>query len=319
MAKKQKIDFPVFNLNKDDNKMENFSDMGKWEDIDRKELFIYTSIDCSAKSKIAAFDIDGTIIKTKSGARFPKNGDDWEFYFHNIPYHLKKLYEENFKIVFFTNQSGLGKDPYKIKEFKRKVENILTKISLPIQVFFATGKTIYRKPLPGMWNTLVDLKNDGVAIDLNTSFYVGDAAGREKNWAPKRNKDHACVDRLFALNIGIKFYTPEEYFLKAKQVPYIMPEFDPRNLSVSHYPDIKYSKPNVILMVGGPGSGKSYFCKKVLIPNGYTHINRDKLGSWQKCVKSLEESLQLQQNCVIDNTNLDKESRARFIEVAKKI
>ena len=28
-------------------------------------------------NKMAAFDLDGTIIKTKSGRRFPKDKDDW--------------------------------------------------------------------------------------------------------------------------------------------------------------------------------------------------------------------------------------------------
>ena len=320
VAKKQKIDqFSISSVKNysDSDKSVSSSNTNKWENIDNKELFIYTPVDCQSMSKIAAFDVDGTIIKTKSGARFPKNKDDWEFYFHDIPQKLKKLIEEHYKIVFFTNQSGVGKDEKKIKAFKSKIENIVNQISLPIQVYIATGKTTYRKPLPGMWNTLVDSKNDGLIIDLNNSFYVGDAAGREKNWAPKRNKDHSCADRLFALNIGIKFYTPEEYFLKSKPKPYVMPKFDPRNLPTLRYPDIKYDKPHVILMVGNPGSGKSYFCNKVLIPNHYAHINRDKLKTAQKCVQSLEENLQLKKNCVVDNTNVDKESRARFIEVAK--
>lgn len=37
--------------------------------------------------------------------------------------------------------------------------------------------------------------------DLAQSFYVGDAAGRRG--------DHNVTDRLFAMNNGIKFYTPE--------------------------------------------------------------------------------------------------------------
>ncbi|XP_018568301.1 uncharacterized protein F21D5.5 [Anoplophora glabripennis] len=322
VAKKPKLDFPIFNLKNDSdvqsNEKEPYPDVGKWEDIDRKELLIYTAANCKGKAKIAAFDVDGTIIKTKSGARFPKDGDDWQLYIQDIPHHLKKLNDDEFKIVFFTNQSGIGKDSKKIKEFKRKIENIVSKISLPIQVFIATGKSAYRKPVPGMWNVLVDEKNDNICIDKKNSFYVGDAAGREKNWAVKKNKDHSIADRLFAINIGIKFYTPEEHFLKAKPVAYTMPDFDPRNLSVASYPEVKYNKPNVIIMVGGPGSGKSYFCCKVLIGKGYIHISRDKLGSWQKCVNSLEENLEQKQNCVIDNTNPDKESRARFVQVAKK-
>lgn len=31
----------------------------------------------------------------------------------------------------------------------------------------------------------------------------------------------------FALNIGVKFYTPEEFFMFQKAAPFNMPEFDP--------------------------------------------------------------------------------------------
>ena len=67
-------------------------------------------------------------------------------------------------------------------------------------------------------------------IDLAESFYCGDAAGREKNWAPKKNKDHSIADRLFAMNITLNFKTPEEHFLGARKVNMLMPEFDPRKI-----------------------------------------------------------------------------------------
>jgi hypothetical protein len=41
-------------------------------------------------------------------------------------------------------------------------------------------------------------------------MFVGDAAGRAKNWAPGMPKDFNCSDRMFAENIGVAFQTPEE-------------------------------------------------------------------------------------------------------------
>jgi hypothetical protein len=38
---------------------------------------------------------------------------------------------------------------------------------------------------------------------LTKCKYVGDAAGRAKNWAPDKPKDFSCSDRMFAANIGI--------------------------------------------------------------------------------------------------------------------
>lgn len=68
---------------------------------------------------------------------------------------------------------------------------------------------------------------------MNSSFYCGDAAGR-----PTRNdtsgkqikKDHSCCDRLFAINIGLKFYTPEEYFLKVQTQYFKLPIFNPNDV-----------------------------------------------------------------------------------------
>lgn len=55
--------------------------------------------------------------------------------------------------------------------------------------------------------------NDRIEIDMKQSFYVGDAAGRaEVKSSPKRRKDHSLADRLFATNVGVRFFTPEEHF-----------------------------------------------------------------------------------------------------------
>lgn len=44
------------------------------------------------------------------------------------------------------------------------------------------------------------------ATDKSSSFFVGDAAGRQFQ---KRKEDFASTDRKWSLNVDIKFYTPE--------------------------------------------------------------------------------------------------------------
>lgn len=56
-----------------------------------------------------------------------------------------------------------------------------------------------------------------------------------------------------------------------------------------------------------------------MAPKGYCHVNRDTLGTWQKCVAKCTEYLKAEKNVVIDNTNPDRESRSRYIEVGKKL
>ena len=81
----------------------------------------------------------------------------------------------------------------------------------------------------GIWYWLEAEGNSGVQIDLQQSFYVGDAAGRDPNWdGGKRKKDFSCSDRLFALNTGLQFFTPEEYFQKQVATKkYSLPDFNP--------------------------------------------------------------------------------------------
>ena len=55
-----------------------------------------------ASSKISAFDLDHTLIRPKSGCKFPKNWEDWEL-LHGVKDKLNKFYEDKYKIVIFTN------------------------------------------------------------------------------------------------------------------------------------------------------------------------------------------------------------------------
>ena len=63
----------------------------------------HTKIGKNIKCNIAAFDLDYTLIKPKSGRKFPKDKNDWKFLFDNIIDYLHSL--KDYSIVLFTNQS----------------------------------------------------------------------------------------------------------------------------------------------------------------------------------------------------------------------
>ncbi|KAM6932889.1 bifunctional polynucleotide phosphatase/kinase-like [Xenentodon cancila] len=293
-----------------------------WQQI--SNLMFYTAAGVKASDKIAGFDIDGCIITTKSGKVFPTAPDDWKILYPEIRPQLSSLLKKGYKVVFFTNQLGIAKGKLRPEVFKSKVEDVLATLQLPVQVFVATGPGIFRKPVTGMWNYLCEKVNDGVTVDKTQSFYIGDAAGRPENWAPgKKKKDFSCSDRLFALNIGLQFQTPEEYFLGWKSAPYSLPEFDPRKLdSTARLYDppaasLTSSETEVIVAVGYPASGKSTFFHTHIIPKGYVYVNRDTLGSWQNCVSACDRALREGRSVAVDNTNPDPESRKRYVDVAK--
>ncbi|XP_076138486.1 bifunctional polynucleotide phosphatase/kinase [Alosa pseudoharengus] len=288
-------------------------------------LILYTAAGVRGSSKIAGFDIDGCIITTKSGKVFPTGPDDWRILYSEIKPKLASLLGSDYKVVFFTNQMGIAKGKLKEEVFKSKVEDILQTLQLPVQVFVAAGPGTFRKPVTGMWKHLCEEANDGIPVDKSLSFYVGDAAGRPVNWAPgKKKKDFSCSDRLFALNLGLRFETPEEYFLGWKKAPYSLPSFDPSKLDPNgrlYDPpsaSLTSSTPEIVVAVGFPGAGKSTFFHKHMVPKGYTYVNRDTLGSWQNCVSACERALKQGHSVVIDNTNPEPESRKRYIDVSIK-
>lgn len=182
----------------------------------------------------------------------------------------------------------------------------------------------YRKPLPGMWEELENSWNGGITVDRNISFYVGDAAGREQTEGKK--KDFSCNDRLFALNLGLKFHTPEEFFLNQASKPFRMPDFLPetvfkpeKSLLELNSASVTVPEQEIIVMVGFPGSGKSHFAESQLKLKGYHLVNRDTLKTWQKCVEKCRKTLSEGKSVAVDNTNPDKESRKRYIDVATEM
>uniref|UniRef100_A0A673BDV0 Polynucleotide kinase 3'-phosphatase n=1 Tax=Sphaeramia orbicularis TaxID=375764 RepID=A0A673BDV0_9TELE len=256
-------------------------------------LMLYTAAGVKGSDKIAGFDIDGCIITTKSGKVFPTAPDDWKILYPEIQPRLASLLKNGYKVVFFTNQMGIAKGKLRPEVFKSKVEDILTTLQLPVQVFVASGPGIYRKPVMGMWNHLCEKANDDVPVDKTKSLYVGDAAGRPENWAPgKKKKDFSCSDRLRKLDSNARLY-------------------DPPSASFTS------SKTEVIVAVGFPASGKSTFFHTHIIPKGYVYVNRDTLGSWQSCVTACERALKEGRSVAVDNTNPDPESRKRYLDVAK--
>ncbi|KAI9187815.1 DNA kinase/phosphatase Pnk1 [Blastocladiella emersonii ATCC 22665] len=290
-------------------------------------------------STIASFDLDKTLIATKSGAKWPKNDDDWVLlYPTRVPERLKELHENGAKIVVFTNQAGIGSNRSKLVGFQGKVINIARAIGVPMQIFIATHKDIYRKPRPGMWDHLVAHCNQAkdapepVAIDVNASFFVGDAAGRPDGWKASTKKDFADTDRKFAVNVGIEFHTPEEFFLGEPAAPFHFGgQFDPtamRKLAERHEHEeldlVELIRPvgpgerEILVFSGSPASGKSRVAQWLADAHGYQVINQDSLKTFAKCVKACRAMVKEGGPVVIDNTNAAVDTRAEYIRIAQE-
>uniref|UniRef100_A0A914HY63 Bifunctional polynucleotide phosphatase/kinase n=1 Tax=Globodera rostochiensis TaxID=31243 RepID=A0A914HY63_GLORO len=294
---------------------------GVWKVVP-DQLFIYTVDGIEHQQKIAAFDLDGTLIKTKSGNTFARSGDDWQFWSSKVVGALRKCHSDAFKLCIFTNQKGIRKGLVDAGQFKRKVQNIVNAIGVPLQVFVSVGTANYRKPYVGMWNRMENEENGAIWVDREGSFYVGDAAGRLKTQNRPKN-DHSCADRLFALNLSLNFQTPEQFFAKiSAEEPFRLPEFNASQLLREHShqfnpKDFKMSgtvHPELVVLVGSPASGKSTFARR--FKNEYVILSQDELGTRKKCLDQARESLRKGKSVIIDNTNRDAATRKDFCDLA---
>lgn len=109
-------------------------------------------------------------------------------------------------MVVLSNQAGISlksasktakTDMKRLTDFKTKVNAVLTHLDLPISLYAATAHDKYRKPRTGMWDEF--LKDQGLihrdAVDLASSYFVGDAGGRTGSGAGGVAKDFSCSDR----------------------------------------------------------------------------------------------------------------------------
>ncbi|KAF5559644.1 bifunctional polynucleotide phosphatase kinase, partial [Fusarium napiforme] len=270
------------------------------------------------RRKIAAFDLDSTLISTASGKKHASSGTDWKWWDNSVPAKLRELYQDGYRVVILSNQAGLtlhfdpkSKAPKataqkRVTEFKQKCSAVLNSLNLPTCVYAATEHDIYRKPRTGMWKELCDDYDISESeIDLGNSVFVGDAGGRTATLGKGPDgvaaaaKDFSCSDRNFAHNVGIQYQTPEEFFLGQK------PRSFAREFDLSEHPFVddaesgnsvvafdRTNDKDIILFCGPPGAGKSTFYWKSLKPLGYERINQDQLKTRDKCVQAAREHLQ---------------------------
>lgn len=288
--------------------------------------------------RVASFDLDDTLIHRPKG-KLAK--DKWKLLNSAIMNKIASLVNDGYIIVIFSNQSGMSSGAKFDKVKWRKAMDDLVKIltsqikdgKFYFAVYVAKTYDLFRKPNIGLWEQMKkDIKEefslDKVRISKN-SFFVGDAAGRtsaspyKKKIYPSSNKgDFSDTDRKFALNIGIKFLTPEEFFMEdAPEMEYKLSGIN-RQKFIDEATDNNYEfvprKQELIVLVGLPGAGKSEFVHKYILPAGYVHINQDTCKTKKKCLDMTNEALEKKKSVVIDNTNPDVLSRMQYTSLAQE-
>jgi bifunctional polynucleotide phosphatase/kinase len=273
----------------------------------------YNNIPISLNYKnIVIFDLDNTLIKTRSGKVFPIDKDDWKFNYENIANTLNNSQNTMFGII--TNQKGI-KTQNQIIQFQNKLNCIMKEINIHF-IFVALTDDRYRKPMIGSWQYIKKNFIKTTIID-NQIIYVGDACGRIN--------DFSDTDLKFAHNCGFIFETTEKYFNieTEKQITnikypvleyYSKKEFN--NIFSLLKKQIKNNDKIFICMVGFPGCGKSFMRKLIMQshPN-FKYYNKDNITH-----KIIDENLIKKNNSSItyiidDNTNVTETNRNDLLNI----
>jgi|SaaInlStandDraft_4_1057021.scaffolds.fasta_scaffold06375_2 bifunctional polynucleotide phosphatase/kinase len=256
------------------------------------------------KTKLAMFDLDKTLVIPKIGKRgFPIDENDWKFIYDNVVDKIRQLSVDH-SIMIISNQKGISTGKQPLDGWSHKLNDICNVLNVNLCIFASIKNNKYRKP-NSLW--LFDLLPNNV--NMFDSFYCGDACGRVG--------DFSDTDYKFALNCMTKFFTPEQLFLERPEV--VPPVIYPNLSKVKKYNiTIKPRNKEIIIMVGFPGSGKSYVANMLSNKFGYYVVNQDTVGTYSKCVKIVMDHILNNRAVIIDSTNKTKQLRKNWISLANK-
>jgi len=305
-----------------------------WESDKSEGLLYYCQPNKKFNSdKVLGLDLDWTVIKPEIGKKFPVSEDDWVFAYNLTK--IKDYYKDGYKVVIFSNQKGSyeGKGGITFEEFQSRWFKILKALNVPAYILAAPKDDFNRKPGTRMWDFMEHNLNGDIKVDRKKSIYVGDAAGRPK--------DHSDVDIKFAINLGVKFETPDEFFEDSKEFPFeklkdelkgVNPKtfLENKEINSDSWKELntgfKIDDFRVILLVGSPASGKSTLSKKILdesikANNRIWHVySIDQEGTKKKLKDKIKKILsETEEGCIIDATNANKEARNEWIKLIGSI
>ena len=134
--------------------------------------------DASTKTKVAAFDMDGTILLT-FGVRHASNFGDLQLWSSTVLDKIRSLHDDDgYRIVLITNQGGIRTqlDGKKATFIRSVIDWLAHEIDRPFNaVVSCQSDSGFHKGNAGMWSVAEQKFNGGNEFDLGRSFYVGDS------------------------------------------------------------------------------------------------------------------------------------------------
>jgi DNA 3'-phosphatase len=176
------------------------------------------------KIKVAFFDLNDTINRSKSGQLLPKTIDDVELIEH-IDTAMLELQKSGFMIAIVSNQGGVPEfvSMADTDAMMRHSIELLKNKGVHVHYYdFATTKGAGRKPGTGMAMVLRAVLQSELGanfdIDFDQSIMVGDAGYTKSEVRPdgSQGTDFSNSDRLFAEKLGVRFIHAVDFIKGAK-------------------------------------------------------------------------------------------------------
>ena len=129
------------------------------------------------EDKALFIDLDGTLITTNSGRKFPIHSNDWKL-LPNTLEAIKYFYNKGYKLIIVSNQGGISEGYLAEKVFINKIEAVCAKVEKlmkfkrnTIAYFYCKDMESYnKKPNPGMaYEAAIEYE-----LNLSESVMFGD-------------------------------------------------------------------------------------------------------------------------------------------------
>lgn len=242
-----------------------------WKTSDTVKYYLNT--DFKFSQTVAIFSFIGSIVKKV----VPNESSDKLLYIYDI-----NIIKEKLKLITDNGASIILIDSFNtdsIDDIQKSIEIFQKDINYPIISFISTKHNKFSKPFTGIWKIIELLyKNKNKNINKSISMVIGNKAGRIS--LKLKKIDSGCSDRSFAYNIGLKFVTPDKFFLDdnkfnlwtwdAELFDKTLIESFVSNTNKMHIPIIHdeinklcVSNKYTIIVTGSPSCGKTTFAKKI--------------------------------------------------------
>jgi D-glycero-D-manno-heptose 1,7-bisphosphate phosphatase len=167
--------------------------------------------------KLFLFDVDGTLVKTKSGDEFRKTPDDWELLPGRKEY-ITKLLKDGFEVALITNQGGAAFGYFELVEMHQQIADLASQLgdiafyidyTHPKGFVSGLGRNSWRrKPGPGMvYEAILS-----ACVNPDETVFIGDRP-EDQEAAENAKIDFIWSDEFFRFFVCCSDkYVLEEYF-----------------------------------------------------------------------------------------------------------